>query len=264
MDFRTHGWEPQRIGSSTDLPLASNVLLKQLASADRSLLEQHAELRRVSIGTVLFEVGEPVGHVYFPLDTIVALQQARRIEVAVAGREGVLGWTAVAGLPCSPFRAIVRCRPGQLLKVPIEPLLDLSRSNPSFRSMLAQYMVVTAVQISEGLGAHSHHRLDAAIARWLLMRHDRVGGDWISAQHQEIAESLGARRASVTDCLHILEGELHIRCRRNRILVRSRADLEARATGAYGQAEALYRASIGAFGKSLSNSNAIAPPLEPA
>lgn len=27
--------------------------------------------------------------------------------------------------------------------------------------------------------------------RWLLPRHGRVGGDWIVAQHQEIADNLG-------------------------------------------------------------------------
>jgi CRP-like cAMP-binding protein len=160
------------------------------------------------------------------------------------------GWTAIGGQRHSPYRAVIRHSDGRLLKIPVTSLLGASASNPNLRSLLAQYVVVTAVQMAEGLGAHSHHRLEASIARWLLMRHDRVGGDWISAQHQEIAEGIGARRASVTDCLHILEGEQHVRCRRGRILIRSRHDLEAKASGAYGAAESLYRASLGHFGKS--------------
>jgi CRP-like cAMP-binding protein len=243
-------WASSDMSRGSVVPLTSNLLFKQLGTSDRSLLEAHLQLHSVSAGTILFEIGEAITHAYFPVDTVVALEQAGRIEVALAGREGMLGWTAFGGFCSSPYRAVVRGGDGQLLKMSIEALNSVIAVSATLRSVLAQYVVVTAVQMAEGVGAHAHHRLEAAIARWLLMRHDRVGGDWVRAQHLEIAECLGARRASVTNCLHILEGEMHIRCRRGRILVRNRADLEARAIGAYGAAEALYRASIGAFGKS--------------
>ena len=239
-------------GATPDLPLTSNLLLRQLAASDRSILEGHVRQHSVTVGTTLFEAGEPLEHAFFPVDTMVSLEQTGRIEVALAGREGMSGWTAIAGYCRSPYRAMVRCRDGILLKIDIDVLLNVVGTNPNLRSILWQYMVVTAVQMAEGLGAHSHHRVEAAVARWLLLRHDRLGGDWISAQHQEIADCLGARRASVTDCLHILEGEMHIRCRRGRILIRNRVDLEARARGAYGAAESLYRESLCAFGKSSS------------
>ncbi|MEP6982271.1 MAG: helix-turn-helix domain-containing protein [Sphingomicrobium sp.] len=205
-------------------------------------------------------------HAYFPIDTIVSLEQTGRIEVALAGREGMSGWTAIAGFCRSPYRAMVCCRDGSLLKIEVNALLAAVAANPRLSTILWQYMVITAVQMAEGLGAHSHHRVEAAIARWLLMRHDRVGGDWIEAQHQEIADCLGARRASVTDCLHILEGDGHIRCRRGRILIRNRDDLETRANGAYGTAETLYRASLGAFGKSSNASERATeyPTVDPA
>lgn len=250
MASKTLGRLSGKYVGTSDLPLTSNLLLGRLASSDRSSLERHVQQHAVTVGTKLFEAGEPLEHAYFPVDTMVSLEQSGRIEVALAGREGMSGWTAIAGFCRSPYRATVRCRDGLLLKIEISVLLNAVSANPRLRSILWQYMVVTAVQMAEGLGAHSHHRLEAAVARWLLLRHDRIGGDWICAQHQEIADCLGARRASVTDCLHILEGELHIRCRRGRILIRNRDDLEARACGAYGAAESLYRESLGAFGKS--------------
>lgn len=250
MDKQAFGWIGDTVERSVALPIVANRLLKQLLDVDRQAASRHAEHHSVSVGDVLFDAGEPIDHIYFPLDTIIVLEQGARIEVAVAGNEGMSGWTALAGFRDSPYRAVVRHRGGQLLKVSVESLLSASSNSASLRLMIARYLVVTAVQMAEGLGAHSHHRLDAAIARWLLMRHDRVGGDWISAQHDEIAEGIGARRASVTDCLHILEGDYLIRCRRGRILIRSRAELELRANGAYGAAESLYRSSLGSFGKS--------------
>lgn len=240
-----------RMGGAVPLPMSANSLLKQIAGIDREMIERHARLRALDVGTTLFEAGEPLEQVYFPIDTIVTLEQSCGIEVAVAGREGMAGWTGIAGFRNSPYRAVARCRGGHVVTMPLEVLLAMSASNNPLRLILAQYLVVTAVHMAEGLGAHVHHRLEAAIARWLLLRHDRLGGDWIPVQHQEIADGLGARRASVTDCLHILEGERHIRARRGRILVRNRPDLETRANGAYGAAESLYCASLAPFGKSV-------------
>lgn len=230
-------------------PLASNLLLKQLGAADRALIEQQAEPLKAAAGAVLFEAGQSLDHVYFPVDTMIALENFGGVEVAIAGREGMVGWTALAGVAHSPYGAVVRSREGWLLRVPIEPLLAAVMTRVQLRWVLTQFAIVSAVQMAEAVGAHLHHRLEAAVVRWLLLRHDRVGGDWIVAQHHEIAANLGARRASITDCLHIIEGEQHIRCRRGRILIRDRGALEMRAMGAYGTAESLYRASLGQFGK---------------
>ena len=244
-------WVRETWSGASLVPLPSNLLLKQMLGCAPALIERYIEVQPVTAGAVLFDIGEPIEHAYFPVDTIVTLERLGKIEVAIAGREGMSGWTAIGGFCLSPYRSVVRCRDGQLLKLPVAALTAAAAGNPKLRAILAQYVVFSAVQMAEGLGSHLHHRLEAAIARWLLMRHDRVGGDWIQAQHQEIADNLGARRASVTNCLQILEGELHIRARRGRILIRNRADLEVRANGAYGGAEALYRASLGAFGKSV-------------
>lgn len=230
-------------------PVTSNLLLKQLAVADRALIEREAEALSARAGAVLFEAGQPLEHVYFPVDTMIGLENFSGLEVAVAGREGMAGWTALGGFAHSPYRAVMRSREGWVLRVPLASLLDAIANRIQLRWVLTQFAIVSAVQMAEGVGAHLHHRLEAAVVRWLLLRHDRVGGDWIRAHHQEIADNLGARRASVTDCLHIIEGEQHVRCRRGRILIRDRAALEGRAMGAYGTAESLYRASLGEFGK---------------
>lgn len=239
------------------LPLMTNLLLKQLPAADRAAVEPHIISEPVSAGTVLVDVGEPLESVYFPVDTIISLQQATRVEVATVGREGMFGWSAMANHQCSPFKAVVRGRDGVLLKLPLDIAVSAFAASLQWRSMLCQYLVIVAIHMSETIGSHSFHRLDARLARWLLVRHDRVGGDEIRVQHEEIADSLGVRRASVTDCLHIIEGEGHLRCRRGRIVIRDRAELLQMAGACYGAAEAQYRAFFGAFGKCTRN-----PPLK--
>jgi CRP-like cAMP-binding protein len=225
--------------------------MRQLSAADRALLEADIQVESISAGTQLTVIGEPVDSIYFPVDTLISVEQSGGLEVAIVGREGMFGWSVLAGSQLWPFRAVTRGRGGQLLKIPHATVVAAFAASPALRAMLNQYLFVLAVQMSESMAAHGLHRLEARVARWILVRHDRVGGDEISAQHSEIAANLGARRASITDCLHIIEGHSEVRCRRGRILIRDRAKLEQRASGCYGLAEAQYRNSFGSFGKSL-------------
>jgi hypothetical protein len=52
--------------------------------------------------------------------------------------------------------------------------------------------------------------------------------------HEELSLMLGVRRASVTDALHVLEGEQAIRNLRRRVIVRDRAKLVEMAGESYG------------------------------
>jgi hypothetical protein len=83
------------------------------------------------------------------------------------------------------------------------------------------------------------------LARWLLMSHDRVDGDDLNLTHDFLALMLGVRRSSVTDAIHILEGEHCIRAMRGHIHVRDRAKLEQVAGPSYGQPEAAYKRLFG-------------------
>ena len=79
------------------------------------------------------------------------------------------------------------------------------------------------------------------------MAHDRVEGDEIVVTHTEIAVMLGIRRASVTDTLHILEGERLIHSRRGQVTVLDRNGLRRRAGATYGFAEEEYSRLIAPF-----------------
>jgi DNA-binding transcriptional regulator YhcF (GntR family) len=79
------------------------------------------------------------------------------------------------------------------------------------------------------------------------MAHDRIEGDEIRVTHEEIAVMLAVRRASVTDALHVLEGENLIRATRGRVLVRNRSGLRRIAGDAYGFFEAEYSRLIAPF-----------------
>jgi CRP-like cAMP-binding protein len=73
----------------------ANRLLVALAPEDFASLAPHLEFVELTRGQVLYDTGETVSHAYFPHDTVVSLvnvlEDGSSVEVAVFGREGVLG-----------------------------------------------------------------------------------------------------------------------------------------------------------------------------
>ena len=108
------------------------------------------------------------------------------------------------------------------------------------------------------------HPVGRRTARWILLYHDRLDGDEIAITHEELGVMLGVRRSSVTDALHLLEGEGLIRSLRGRVVVRDRVLLEQWATDAYGYAEAEYQRLVVAHaGRERSAETARLPLLQP-
>lgn len=223
--------------------------LSRLGSRELARISPHLEAVSVLRGASLFAVADASEYIYFPQGPLISLEQHNGVEVALIGSEGLVGWPALVGCVSSPYAAVVRGRDGVLLRIGAEAFRVIMMDAPSLALILNSFVNVINVQMGETIGALASHRIDLRLARWILLRHDRVGGDEIVVQHDEIATNLGARRASITDCLHLLEGDGLVRCRRGRLSVRNRSGLEEMAAGCYGAAEVFYRDAIGSFGK---------------
>lgn len=105
------------------------------------------------------------------------------------------------------------------------------------------------VQAAQSAATNAHQRLEARLARWLLMTHDRVDGDEIPLTHEFMGMMIAADRSGVTVTLHILEGAGMIRSKRGRVIILDRGKLEELADDSYGLPEAEYRKIIAPFGK---------------
>ncbi|MBX9815419.1 MAG: helix-turn-helix domain-containing protein, partial [Sphingomonas sp.] len=90
-----------------------------------------------------------------------------------------------------------------------------------------RFLAETGALLASALRDSAAQRL----ARWLVMLHERIDGDTLAITHQELSEMLCLRRSSVTEALHLLEGERALRCTRGRISVRDGDVLRAWAAG---------------------------------
>lgn len=233
---------------------SENILLRRLSRSDQDLLHPYLEEVGMARGDVVIRPDDPLDAVYFIDSGMVSIEEriGRRghIEIAVVGREGLLGWPSLLGCERSCHSAVVQGGCGSALKIGLQDFRRVCLDSPTLWVMLLAFVQTIILQMGRTIASHLDHSLDQNLARWLLMRHDRTSGDELLIRHDEIGDALGVRRASITDKMHILEGKRLVRCNRGKLVVRNRTGLERAAGEAYGQAEAHYRQLVAPFGKS--------------
>jgi CRP-like cAMP-binding protein len=228
-----------------------NLLLRTLDPSLLALLSPHLREVRLAGGV---DIGGSGKHVYFP-ETLVAAPVDRPcgaeggIALGLIGPEGVIGWSALLDAGAAPQRAVVQLAGGDALGMPTPTLLALCSVSTQLRATLLHFVGSFTVQMTRTIVTNMRDPLERRLARWITMLHDRVEGDVLPVTHSALADALAVRRASITDALHILEGEGVLRCTRALIHVRDRAKLEALAGDSYGPAEAAYSAAVAPFGK---------------
>jgi CRP-like cAMP-binding protein len=222
--------------------LIGNRLLASLSADDFPSLQPHLEPVSLDTRQVLIEPNTPFAHVYFPeagMSSVTNNSSGGKIEVGLVGWEGMVGLPIVLGIDQTPYEFFMQIG-GHGWRIAVRDLERVMVQNSSLHRHLLRYVQASHVQVSETAFANANSDIEARLARWLLMCHDRVEGDDIPLTHEFIAMMLGVRRPGVTVALHVLEGMQVIRAKRGLITVLDREKLEERADEAYGLSEAEY------------------------
>lgn len=165
-------------------------------------------------------------------------------EIAIIGREGMSGLSELMADTGGPFH-LVSQKPGEGYTIPITRLRTVCQESPAALSTFLRYSYALQVQIAETGRANARQTVEARLARWLLMAHDRIDGSEIELTHENLSVILGVRRPGITVALHVLEGERMIKARRGAIEIIDRTKLERSANGSYGLSEREYERVLG-------------------
>jgi CRP-like cAMP-binding protein len=225
-----------------------NRLLAALSAADFGLLQPHLQPVSLKLRQDLEKPDRRIDDVYFPhagIASVVALiSKDTRVEVGLIGCEGMSGTAVVLGNDRSPHETYIQVAgDGQSVKAP--KLREAMKASETLRAVLLRYVQVFMVQTAHTAIANARSKLDARLARWLLMAHDRVRGNTLPLTHEFLSLMLGVRRAGVTEALHSLESQKLIHAGRGEIVVRDRKGIERAAGESYGKPEAEFRRLIG-------------------
>jgi signal transduction histidine kinase len=186
---------------------------------------------------VLYEPGTPALYAYFPVNAVVALvslmENGATTEVALIGREGMVGLASVFGTVESPTAAVVQIA-GTALKVPAALLKNQRLRVPSIRAILDLYTEAHLIQVSQTAACNRLHSVEARLARWLLAIADRIAADEFRLPHELMAQMLGVHRPTVSTTLQRLQDIGVIAYRGRSIVIADRVALERMACECYG------------------------------
>jgi CRP-like cAMP-binding protein len=241
-----------------------NRLIQSMPSEPRAQLLAQCTPGQLVYGDVLCDSTKPISHVHFPLTGYISLVTAvsgrRPIEMGMIGNEGMLGATLQLGISTAPLQAIVQGA-GSALRITAEQFHLQLRKSPDLQRTLDSYLYVLIEQLAQTAAYNSFHEVQARLARWLLLTHDRAHSDHFHLTHLFLAEMLGVRRSAVTIAAGELQRRQLIRYTRGQITVRSRRGLEEVSCECYAAAVDAYDRRLPVTGKSKYTGQDDSPPL---
>jgi CRP-like cAMP-binding protein len=216
--------------------LFSNKFLDSLAARDSTLLLPYLKPVSLSERGNIYEEGEAIEHVYFPLNCVVSsvviLHDGATVEVSMTGRESAVGIVSIFG----EYKARNWTRvliPGDALKMKSETLRQLCHQHETLQTELMHCYRRIITQVSQRAVCSCRHTITQRLCCWLLMVHDRVGADEFALTHDLIAGRLGTRRAGITQVANMLQSSKAIRYHRGRISIIDRSIIERAACECY-------------------------------
>lgn len=239
---------PATIRRSMKCAPVTNRLLAALPGKDLQRLLARCEQVELTFADVLCEPAEPIRHVYFPADCFISLvipvDSRANLEVELVGNEGMVGVPLMLGVDVSPLRALVQGS-GKALRMSAASFCGELESSLALRQILHRYLYVLLAQLAQTAACNRFHVLDARLAHWLLMTHDRAHSNEFHLTHEVLGQMLGVRRVGVTNAAGLLQKQKLVSYSRGNITVLDRAGLEAVSCGCYRAVKDTYERILG-------------------
>jgi CRP-like cAMP-binding protein len=213
-----------------------NHLLEALPAADYERLLPDLELIAMPLGWAVYESGSRMSYVYFPTTSIVSLlyvmESGASAEIAITGREGLVGISLFMGGETTPSRAVVQSA-GSGYRLKASALKREFALGGELQHLALRYTQALITQMAQTAVCNRHHTIDQQLCRWLLLTMDRLQGDELSMTQELIANMLGVRRGGVTAAAGQLQKDGVILYSRGHIKVLDRKLLEQRVCECY-------------------------------
>ena len=200
--------------------LHTNAFLGSLSESDAVALRPHLKATHLEQKMVLYEAGDIINTVYFPISAVVSLvvtlATGETTEAAMVGRDGAIGIASALDGKVALNRAIVQlsgdafaCDPSAFRRTAMQSEQLISKVMRHEQTLFAQAQQSTACM--------ANHEIDARLCRWLLRARDLSGSDQLPFTQEFLADMLGVRRTSVTAVARTLQEAGMVRYHRGKI-----------------------------------------------
>jgi CRP-like cAMP-binding protein len=218
-----------------------NLVLQMLDAADLDLLRPHLSTIELVRETVLGEAGAALRQVYFPHDgsvsITVGLSEGQTIEVAMLGRDGIVGGGAAIADGIAVSDAVVLFS-GTASALEITAFRAIAAASMPFRNLVIRHEQALLAQAQQSLLCNTLHPVEARLARWLLRARDLSDSEVLPLTQEALAQMMGVRRNAISLVAHALQRAGIIRYSRGQIAITDLGALEATACDCYATVKA--------------------------
>ncbi|MGI8495758.1 MAG: Crp/Fnr family transcriptional regulator [Pyrinomonadaceae bacterium] len=197
-----------------------NNILASLSNCEYENLRPHLEDVSLCRGKNIFNYGDSIQYVYFPLDAVVymftMMEDGATAEVGVIGSEGIIGVSVLLGSTYSLSHSFT-LNNSRALRIRADILKREFEKGGALQQMILQFINAFLVQISQTSACNRIHHLEVRLCRWLLMARDKAKSDDLNVTQEFISRMLGTQRPYITTAIGVLQREKIINCCRGRI-----------------------------------------------
>ena len=220
-----------------DAQMRRNRLLAGLPEDRRSAIAQHAEWVALTPRDTVFEQGDRIETVYFPLTGVISLVSQFDgddiVEIATIGNEGMLGLPVFLQASGTSSHMAFCQISAEAVRLDVHPFLEQVEADGAFHTLMHRYTQALFAQVAQNAGCNAVHDVVQRAARWVLMSHDRVEGDEFDLTQEFLAQMLGVRRTAVNAAAQSLQTLGTIEYNRGHMTIADRQALEALACPCY-------------------------------
>jgi CRP-like cAMP-binding protein len=185
---------------------------------------------------ILYDAGQSLNHVYFPISGLVSLSTYTTagisVEIATVGRNGVVGLERALGEVVEWHRATVLV-PGTAVRMDATQFIESFNSDPGFRRRVLAYLGERLRESAQLAVCNRLHSVESRLARWFLSACHRGDTLQVAVTHDELARLLGVRRSTVTLTTGKFQDDGLIHYRRGHVEIEDQTGLERIACECY-------------------------------
>lgn len=226
----------------------SNGFLRALSADDYELIRAHLRTVDLPHDAVLVETGETLKRAYFPhrgvISLVVKLAKGEHVQVAMIGRDSLLGTFSAMGDACALNTAVVLV-PGVASVMDLDRLRIAAERSSALRTLLTRHGLAVYAQMQQTAGCNAAHPVEARLSRCLLHSHDLSGDTRLLLTQEAMAQMIGARRNSVSLVANTLQQANFIQYSRGHIQILNLDGLRQTACECYATVKAQYDRLLG-------------------
>jgi CRP-like cAMP-binding protein len=213
-----------------------NLILLALSPEERILLLPSLEFVRLNLHQVLHEAGDVIRSLYFlnnGLASVLTVQgDGSSVEVALIGKEGFVGLPVAFGFKTTWLRVMVQAD-GTGYRVDMSNFMRILPQCPDLRERLQRFAMISSMQSTQLAACNRLHGVEERLARWLLMSHDRIGGEVMPLTQEFLGQMLGTPRTSVSIAASMLQKAGMISYTRGNVTILDKSNLMTAACECY-------------------------------